>query len=73
MGNPLDFLAKEVHLGDSVVYPTRSGSDMHMRKGTVVNIQATATSHTLKIKTETWEGQNRVVYVPIGRAVVVPR
>jgi len=69
-GASIDFLGREIHLGDVVVYPRRNGSSIWLGKANVVNIQATADGHLVKVRSHGAKGY-RTGIVPAERCVVV--
>lgn len=72
----IDFVGKEIHVGDTVVYPRRNGSDIWLSKGQVRSITlpkdlAFSDEHALLVEVDTRGGPRRQGRVPAHRAVVV--
>lgn len=71
---PQDFLGRDLSIGCTLVYPTRTGSDMHLCKGRLMDLGCgpPGSDWVLSIESETSSGKKRTARnVPARRTVRV--
>lgn len=70
-----DFTGRVIEQYDTVIYPTRKGSEMWLSRGFVMGFMEHGmpgdAQMRLRVVTKTADGQTRIVYIPVSRVVVL--
>jgi hypothetical protein len=69
----VDFLGREIRVGDTVVYPCRSGSTMWLTNGEVIDFADGVIGEPFRVavRAKTESGVKRTGMVPVDRCIVV--